>query len=141
MILAIVVPCYNESEVLLETSRQLISFLELMINKKMISKESFILYVNDGSKDNTWELIRKQNEESSLVCGLNLTANVGHQNALLAGLMKAKDLVDFTISIDGDLQDDVLVMEEMITQYKEGYDIVYGVRKSRSTDTFFKRNT
>src|SRR5690554_2813377 len=96
MILAIVVPCYNESEVLLETSRQLISFLESMINKKMISKESFILYVNDGSKDNTWELIRKQNEESSLVCGLNLTANVGHQNALLAGLMKAKDLVDFT---------------------------------------------
>ena len=141
MILSIVVPCYNESEVIKETSRRLISVLEGLIKKEMISPDSFILFVNDGSRDNTWELIRKLYKESKYVYGVNLAGNVGHQNALMAGLTVAKDMSDLAISIDADLQDDISVIEEMVKKYEEGFDIVYGVRKSRQKDTFFKRTT
>ena len=141
MILSIVVPCYNESEVINETSRRLISVLEGLIKKEMISPDSFILFVNDGSRDNTWELIRKLYKENKYIYGVNLAGNVGHQNALMAGLTVAKDMSDLAISIDADLQDDVSVIEEMVKKYDEGFDIVYGVRKSRQKDTFFKRTT
>lgn len=138
--LSIVVPCYNEEQVLRETTARLCVVLESLIQKKKISTDSFILYVNDGSRDTTWELIKSLHENPH-VKGVNLAGNVGHQNALMAGLMVAKKRVDIVISIDADLQDDVNVIEEMIDRYEEGYDIVYGVRSSRESDTFFKRNT
>ena len=140
--LAIVVPCYNEEEVLIIASEALREVLDDLIRKGKIAEDSFILFVNDGSKDRTWELIE---EEHSLypaqVCGVKLAGNVGHQFALTAGLLTAKDMCDVTISIDADLQDDVEVIEEMIDKFHEGCDIVYGVRKERKTDTFFKRTT
>lgn len=140
--LAIVVPCYNEEEVLKIASLALRDVLTDLINKKKISDDSFVLFVNDGSKDKTWELIE---EEHSLypnkIFGLKLAGNVGHQFALTAGLITAKDMCDISVSIDADLQDDVLVIEEMVDKYHEGKDIVYGVRKKRDTDTFFKRFT
>lgn len=139
--LAIVVPCYNEEEVLKDTNKQLIEVVKDLINKNKISDDSFIMYVNDGSKDQTWNEIVKVYKESNLVHGLNLAGNKGHQNALFAGLMKAKDEVDVTISIDADLQDDINVIEEMIDKYNDGIDIVYGVRNDRSSDSFFKRFT
>lgn len=139
--LAIVVPCYNEEEVLKDTNKQLIEVIKDLINKNKISDDSFIMYVNDGSKDQTWNEIVKAYKESNLVHGLNLAGNKGHQNALFAGLMKAKDEVDVTISIDADLQDDINVIEEMIDKYNDGIDIVYGVRNDRSSDSFFKRFT
>ena len=141
MILSIVVPCYNEAEVIDETSKRLFSVLEGLIKKEMISPDSFILFVNDGSRDNTWELIRKLYKESKYVYGVNLAGNVGHQNALIAGLTVAVKCCDIIISIDADLQDDINVVEQMIEKYKAGNDIVYGVRESRSTDTFFKRQS
>lgn len=140
-ILYVVVPCYNESEVLLETTKRLTKKLEQMISEKRINKKSKIMYVNDGSKDNTWELISKYNEENNFVTGVNLSRNRGHQNALLAGLMTAKDYADIVISMDADLQDDISVMDKMVTDYENGSDIVYGVRNSRKKDTWFKRNT
>ena len=139
--LAIVVPCYNEEEVLPETARQLTAVVQGLIEKKKIAKNSFVLFVNDGSRDTTWELIRREYEETPYVCGLNLAANVGHQPALLAGLMSVKDRVDLAISIDADLQDDVAVMEEMVDKYHAGCDIVYGVRSERKSDSFFKKIT
>ncbi len=139
--LAIVVPCYNEEEVLDETMRQLIHVLEELILKEKIAKDSYILFVNDGSRDKTWEKIEEGYRKSSYVNGLKLAGNVGHQNALVAGLMAAKEMCDICISIDADLQDDVLVIENMVDKYKEGFDIVYGVRSARTTDTFFKRTT
>lgn len=139
--LSIVVPCYNEEEVFDYTNNQLIDLIKKLITSKKIKDDSFIHYVNDGSKDNTWELIKKANKKSKYVYGLSLSKNKGHQNAVYAGLMYAKDNADFSISIDADLQDDISVIEEMVDKYNNGIDIVYGVRNNRDTDTGFKRFT
>ncbi|MEG1838471.1 MAG: glycosyltransferase family 2 protein [Bacteroidaceae bacterium] len=141
MILSIVVPCYNETEVLHETSARLTNLLNRLVDAGKVSPNSFVLFVNDGSRDNTWELIKELYRDNKHVYGLNLAGNVGHQNALMAGLMTAKEMSDIIISIDADLQDDVEVIEQMVDKYSEGFDIVYGVRSSRKTDTFFKRNS
>lgn len=140
--LAIVVPCYNEEAVLKIASEALRNVLSSLIEKEKISKDSFVLFVNDGSKDRTWELIEEEHEKyPSKVFGVKLAANVGHQYALTAGLVTAIDMCDMSVSIDADLQDDVDVIEEMVDKYHQGKDIVYGVRKNRDTDTFFKRTT
>lgn len=140
--LAIVVPCYNEEEVLKIASEALRGVLDDLIGKGKIAKDSFVLFVNDGSKDRTWELIEEEHRAHPVqVRGVKLAGNVGHQFALTAGLITAKDMSDVTVSIDADLQDDVDVIEEMIDKFHQGKDIVYGVRKERKTDTFFKRTT
>ena len=140
-ILYIVVPCYNEEAVLPETSRRLRAKMEAMVSAGRISERSRVLLVNDGSKDGTWNIIERPHRESPLFSGVNLTRNRGHQNALLAGLMTAKDRCDMAISMDADLQDDVDAVDRMLDKYDEGCDIVYGVRASRKKDTFFKRFT
>lgn len=140
-VLYIVIPCYNEEEVLDETTKRLTTKLEQLIKKNKISKESKVMYVNDGSKDKTWEMIENTSKKNKLFTGLSLSRNKGHQNALLAGLMTAKEYADIVISMDADLQDDVDAVDEMIDKYYEGCEIVYGVRSSRKKDTFFKRNT
>lgn len=139
--LAIVVPCYNEEEVFEDTDIQLQNLIDELIQKGKITDDSYTLYVNDGSADQTWELIVRDCQKFSHCKGLKLAGNVGHQNALLAGLNYVKDKCDASISIDADLQDDIAVIEEMVDKYENGYDIVYGVRKERKTDTFFKRFT
>lgn len=139
--LAIVVPCYNEEEMLPITVKALDELLLRLIRKDKIAENSFVLYVNDGSKDKTWEQIEKFHKGEERVFGLNLAGNVGHQVALTAGLVVAKDMADVTVSIDADLQDDINVIEEMIDKFHDGCDIVYGVRNKRETDTFFKRTT
>lgn len=140
--LAIVVPCYNEEEVLGMCSEALRGVLSDLIAKQKISSDSFVLFVNDGSKDRTWELIEEEHKQyPDKIFGVKLAGNVGHQFALTAGLVTAKDMCDVSVSIDADLQDDVKVIEEMIDKYHAGNDIVYGVRKERKTDTFFKRTT
>lgn len=140
--LGIVVPCYNEEEVFPITAPALRKVLDDLIAKNKIAADSFVMYVNDGSRDNTWELIEKEHEEHPVQAyGVKLAGNVGHQFALTAGLLTAMDLCDVTVSIDADLQDDVNVIEEMIDKYHEGCDIVYGVRSDRKTDSFFKRTT
>lgn len=140
--LAIVVPCYNEEEVLKIASKALREVLDDLVRKRKIGQDSFILFVNDGSKDRTWELIEEEHAAyPRQVFGVKLAGNVGHQFALTAGLITAKDMSDVTVSIDADLQDDVAVIEEMIDKFHAGNDIVYGVRKERKTDTFFKRTT
>ena len=139
--LYIVVPCYNEEEVLPETSKRLKAKLEQLMAAGRISGQSRILFVNDGSRDRTWEIISQLHTQSPLFCGVDLTRNRGHQNALLAGLMTAKDRADMVISMDADLQDDVNAVDAMVDKFLEGVDIVYGVRSSRKTDTFFKRTT
>ena len=140
-ILAIVVPCYNEEEMLPITFESLRDKLKELIEKGKISPESFMLFVDDGSKDKTWELIENENKIHKEVRGLKLAGNVGHQFALTAGLVFAKDISDISISIDADLQDDIDVFEEMIDKYHGGCDIVYGVRNKRKTDSVFKRVT
>lgn len=140
-ILSIIVPCYNEQEVLEETIEQLTIKLEQMINENLVSKKSKILFVDDGSKDNTWHLIYKASLKNELIKGLKLSKNAGHQNALLAGLFAARDSSDCLVSIDADLQDDIDAINKMVRKYIEGYEIVYGVRSSRESDTFFKRFT
>ena len=139
--LAIVVPCYNEEEMLPLTTKELTGVLSDLITKQKIAPDSYILYVDDGSKDSTWELIRKFHEEEKKVFGLKLAGNVGHQNALTAGMLNAMEHADIMISIDADLQDDTAVMEEMVDKFHEGKDIVYGVRNDRKKDSFFKRTT
>ena len=140
--LAIVVPCYNEEEVLKLASEALRGVLEDLVQKEKIAPDSFIMFVNDGSRDRTWELIEEEHAAYPVrVKGVKLAGNVGHQFALTAGLITAKDMSDVIISIDADLQDDVNVIEEMIDKFHAGSDIVYGVRKERKTDTFFKRTT
>ena len=139
--LYIVVPCYNEEEVLPETSKRLKAKLEGMIGAGSVSPKSRIMFVNDGSKDKTWQLISALHQEDELFSGVNLTRNRGHQNALLAGLMTAKDRADMVISMDADLQDDIDAVDAMVAKFHEGCDIVYGVRSSRKKDTFFKRFT
>lgn len=139
--LYIVVPCYNEEAVLHETTKRLTDKLTRMIGAGLVAQDSRIMYVNDGSKDRTWEIIEELHRENPYVLGVKLSRNRGHQNALLAGLMTAKDMCDVTISMDADLQDDIEVLDEFMRKYQEGCDIVYGVRSNRDTDTGFKRNT
>lgn len=136
-----VIPCYNEEEVLPETSKRLKIIMERMIEAKKISSDSKIVFVNDGSRDNTWDIIKKLHMENKIFSGINLSRNRGHQNALLAGLLTSKDYADAVISLDADLQDDVEVIEQFVDQFYNGYDVVYGVRSSRKKDTFFKRFT
>lgn len=140
-ILYVVVPCYNEEEVLQETTKELKAKLEKLIKDKVISEKSKVMYVNDGSKDKTWELIKTIKNKEKLFTGISLSRNRGHQNALLAGLMTAKKYADIIISMDADLQDDINAIDEMIKKYYEGNEIVYGVRSARKKDTFFKRFT
>ncbi len=139
--LYIVIPCYNEEEVLPETSKRLKIKVNDLMEKGKISRQSRIVFVNDGSKDKTWQLITQLHESDVLFSGINLSRNRGHQNALLAGLMTVKDCADMVISMDADLQDDINAMDEMIEKYLAGTDIVYGVRSSRARDTFFKKAT
>lgn len=140
-ILYVVVPCYNEEEVLEETTKRLKEKLSALIKDKIISKESKVMYVNDGSKDKTWELIEQIHKKEKLFTGLCLSRNRGHQNALLAGLMTAKNYADIVISMDADLQDDINAIDAMLEKYYEGNEIVYGVRSSRKKDTWFKKTT
>ncbi len=140
-ILYIVIPCYNEEEVLPLTSGMFLDKINSLKAAQRISPESRVLFVNDGSKDKTWEIIQRLSEENEHFEGISLSRNRGHQNALLGGLMCAKDLADITISIDADGQDDINAMDEMLTEYEKGCDVVYGVRSKRDTDSFFKRFT
>lgn len=139
--LYMVIPCYNEQEVLPETSKRLKEKLSTLVKAGKIDSESRIIFVNDGSKDRTWEIIRRLHEEDPVFGGVNLSRNRGHQNALLAGLMTVKDHADMAISMDADLQDDINAIDEMVEKYLSGTDIVYGVRSSRAKDTFFKKAT
>jgi len=137
--LSIVLPCYNEEEVLLETSSRMLSLLLSLTEKQKISKESLIYFVDDGSKDNTWRIIEELASKNANIKGIKLSRNRGHQNALLAGLFTAEG--DALVSIDADLQDDVEAIEQMVDEYNSGSEIVYGVREERKTDTAFKRIT
>ena len=139
--LFIVIPCYNEEEVLPITSKMFLEELEDLIHKGKISDNSRILFVNDGSKDKTWEIIENLAAENPHFIGMSQSRNRGHQNAVLAGLMESKDMCDITISIDCDGQDDIKAMEAMVDAYHDGSEVVYGVRSKRDTDTFFKRFT
>lgn len=139
--LYLVIPCYNEEEVLPETSKQLRAKMETLMAAGKISKKSRIVFVNDGSKDRTWEIIESLHKENPLFQGIKLSRNKGHQNALLAGLMTVKEHCDMAISMDADLQDDIDAIDGMLEKYAEGCDIVYGVRNARDTDTAFKRKT
>lgn len=136
-----VIPCYNEEEVLPETSKRLLEKINYLIEQNKISKESKVVFVDDGSRDRTYEIITELHAQNSVFCGVKLSHNQGHQNALLAGLMTAKDKCDAAISLDADLQDDINVIDEFVDKFIEGCDIVYGVRSSRKTDTAFKRTT
>lgn len=140
-VLYIVVPCYNEEEVLPETSKRLKVKMESLMETGKISRKSKVMFVNDGSRDRTWAMIEELHQGDSLFSGVNLSRNRGHQNALLAGLMTAKDRCDMTISMDADLQDDIDAVDAMVDKFLAGCDIVYGVRSSRKKDTFFKRFT
>lgn len=139
-ILAIVIPCYNEEDVFRETISRLEMVLNDLINQNIINNQSYILFVDDGSKDQTWSLINNFNKSKSFVRGLKLSRNFGHQYALLAGLHQVTD-VDIVISIDADLQDDLNAIQSMVEAYQKGNEVVYGVREDRSSDTAFKRNT
>ncbi len=140
--LYMVVPCYNEQEVLHETARQLKAKYETLIQQNLISSESRIVFVNDGSKDSTWSIIQElHSEQPHFFSGINLAHNSGHQNAVLAGLMSVKDICDMVITMDADLQDDINTIDAMVKKYYEGNQVVYGVRSARKTDTFFKKFT
>lgn len=139
--LTIVVPCYNEEEVLPETVKELGEILNKLIQENLINQDSKILFVDDGSKDNTWKLIKEYEEINKHVTGIKFSRNYGHQNALIAGMTVAVKKSDMIITIDADLQDDVNAIFEMVRKYHEGIDVVYGVRNSRETDTIFKRRT
>lgn len=139
--LYIVVPCYNEQEVLEETSKRLSEKIDALKSKEKIDAGSRIMFVNDGSKDATWMMIQKLCEENQVFAGVNLSRNRGHQNALLAGIATASEHADMIVSMDADLQDDIDAVDAMIDAYHEGNDVVYGVRSSRKKDTFFKRST
>ena len=140
-VLYLVIPCYNEEAVLYETSKRLLDVINHLVKTEKISSESKIMFVNDGSKDKTWEIIESLHTQNPIFCGVCLSRNRGHQNALLAGLMTAKEYADMVISLDADLQDDVKAIEKMVDEYHNGYEIVYGVRSSREKDTFFKKTT
>lgn len=138
-VLAIVVPCYNEELALLQTYERLVQQLEALIRREVVNRKSFICFVDDGSRDNTWEKIAAFSKASEFVCGIKLSRNFGHQNALLAGLMRVNEKADCAITIDADLQQDEYAMIEFLRKYNEGVDVVYGVRSDRKTDSFFKR--
>ena len=140
-ILYLVVPCYNEEEILNYSANILKEKLKSLIEKELISNKSKILFVDDGSTDKTWEIIVSLNKESKIITGIKLSRNQGHQNALLAGLKTANKIADITISIDADLQDDINAIDEMIEAADAGYDIVFGVRRNRKKDSFFKKTT
>lgn len=140
-IIYLVIPCYNEEEVLYETAKLLEKKMTTLISNNYISPKSKIVFVNDGSKDNTWEIIKELHEKKNIFSGINLSRNKGHQNALFAGLMQIKDLCDAAISMDADLQDDIDAIDSFIDKFMNGCDIVYGVRNERKTDTWFKRTT
>lgn len=140
-VLTIVVPCFNEEEVLPETFSKLGQSMRNLIEEGIVSHTSKILFVDDGSKDRTWQMIYKKSLEDSIIRGLKLSRNVGHQNALLAGLFTARDESDCVISIDADLQDDIEVIREFILKFREGYEVVYGVRRKRDRDSLFKKYT
>ena len=140
-ILYIVIPCYNEEKVLPITSSMFLDKITELVQKDKISDDSRVLFVNDGSKDRTWEIIKELSEQNEHYKGICQSRNRGHQNAVLAGLMEAKDVCDITISIDCDGQDDITAMERMVDEYLAGAEVVYGVRSKRDTDTFFKRFT
>ncbi|MBR2042105.1 MAG: glycosyltransferase [Oscillospiraceae bacterium] len=141
MILYTVIPCYNEEKVLPETIRVMKEKYENLLEKELISKKSRVLFVDDGSHDDTWKTICEAHEENEIFCGIKLSRNRGHQNALLAGLFEAKEHCDAAISVDADLQDDIDAIDKMIEKYNDGCEIVYGVRNKRSTDRFMKRFT
>lgn len=141
MILYLVIPAFNEEEVLDSTSKALKEKMNNLIKNKKISRESKVLFVDDGSKDKTWHIIENLHAKDKLFIGVKLSGNRGHQFALLAGLMEAKKYADAVISMDADLQDDINVIDKMLEEYKNGNEIVYGVRSSRKKDTFFKRTT
>ena len=134
--LYIVVPCYNEQEVLPETAKRLLEKLQSLVLKNKIADNSRIMFVNDGSKDQTWSMIKGLCEENSVFAGVNLSRNRGHQNALLAGMATAVKYADMIVTMDADLQDDINAVDEMVEKYLNGIDIVYGVRSKRDTDTF-----
>jgi len=140
-ILYIVVPCHNEEKCIPETAAQLCAKLSNMIEKEICSKDSKILFIDDGSNDNTWPVIIELFNKNNLICGLKLTNNFGHQNALLAGLFTAKEFADCVISLDADLQDDIDVLDQFLNKFHNGCEIVYGVRKNRKSDTFLKRTS
>jgi glycosyltransferase involved in cell wall biosynthesis len=140
-ILSIVVPCFNEEQVLPETIKELSNILIELIGNNKISSRSKILFVDDGSKDNTWMIIEQHSDMNSHIQGIKFSRNFGHQSALVAGMETARKISDCVITIDADLQDDVNAIYEFIEKYREGYDIVYGVRDKRDTDTFFKKHT
>lgn len=139
--LYLAVPCYNEQEILNDTTQKLIHKMHTLIDSGKISRDSRIMYIDDGSKDSTWEIIESLHNKYDLVVGLKMSRNRGHQNALYGGLMVAKEYADAVISIDADLQDDIDAIDKMLDKYENGCDIVYGVRSKRNTDTFFKRFT
>ena len=139
--LYIVVPCYKEEEVLPETAKRLREKLDALTQQGKIAPDSRVMFVNDGSKDRTWEIIDRLHQEDKRFSGVNLSRNKGHQNALLAGLLTAVQFADMIISMDADLQDDINAVDAMVDEYHHGFDIVYGVRSARKTDTFFKRFT
>ena len=141
LVLYIVVPCYNEEEVLAETTKRLTAKLDSLCQSGVIADTSRIMYVNDGSKDRTWEMIEEYFDSNKYVTGISLSRNRGHQNALLAGLMTAKEYADVVISMDADLQDDIDAIDKFVEEYNNGAEIVYGVRSSRKKDSFFKRHT
>lgn len=136
-----VVPCYNEEQVINKCAEKLYDKLTFLIKSEMVDKNSRILFVDDGSRDKTWELISKLNKDNPFIEGVKLSRNRGHQNALIAGLMTAKEYCDCAISLDADLQDDIDVIDEFVKKYNEGCHVVYGVRNNRDTDTVFKRST
>lgn len=141
MKLYLVIPCYNEEAVLPETAKRLKEKYDALMAGGKISPDSRIVFVNDGSKDNTWSLIEELHKKDRVFRGICLSRNKGHQNALMAGLMTVKDECDAAISLDADLQDDINAIDAMVDKYAEGYEVVYGVRSSRKKDTFFKRTT
>lgn len=137
--LAIVSPCFNEEEILDDSIMRLSSLFDELINNKKISPDSFVLFVNDGSKDNTWEIIKLHHQKTPYICGLSLAGNVGHQNAIMAGMMKVRNKCDAAITIDADIQDDLSAIPEMLAKFEEGNDVVYGVKVSRTADPLLKR--
>lgn len=139
--LATVSPCYNEEEVLRHSAEQLTALFERMISEGLISKDSMIVFVNDGSRDRTWEIIRELHAENKFVRGINMSRNVGHQNAIMAGMMTAREWADAVVTLDADLQDDIECIPQMVKDFEAGNDIVYGVKVSREADSFMKKFT
>ena len=139
--LGIVIPCYNEEAVVADTAAEVLRILGGLVQREVISADSFVLFVNDGSTDSTWQLITGLHSQDSRVKGLNLLSNVGQQNAIMAGMMTVRERVDAVVTIDADLQDDITCLEKMLGYYSEGCDIVYGVRESREVNGYFKRTT